>query len=233
MNQSPTTSLKLVDLRHLCAEETDNFQQRRPYDPQYCFELFRRAAVDRDEAAWAAVYGQYQRQVLSWIRRNPMYPMMEEEEQYFANRAFERMWGVMTPEKWARFPNLKSLLRYLQMCCHSVMVDYSRQKEQSTLKTELDEVMARQLPADDPAVEAQVSASQEQHELWALVERELADEREVRVIYAKFVLGMKPAQIARRFNGMFSDVKDVYRVSEAAMGRLRSSPALAAYFEAE
>ncbi len=222
-----------MDLRHLCAEETDNFQQRRPYDPHYCFEIFRRAAVDRDEAAWAAIYSQYERQVLSWVRRNPMFPMMEEEASYFANRAFERMWAALTPEKWTKFPNLKSLLRYLQMCCHSVMVDYSRQKEQATLKTELDDLMARRLPDDEAEVETQVATTQEQEALWALIRRELADDREVRVIYAKFVLGMKPAQIARRFNSMFSDVKDVYRVSEAAMGRLRNSPALAAYFEAE
>lgn len=233
MNKAPMPNLSLVELRHLCAEETDNFQQRRPYDPAYCFELFRRAAVDRDEAAWSAIYHQYLRQVLSWIRRNPMFPMMEEEEQYFANRAFERMWGAMTPEKWSKFPNLKSLLRYLQMCCHSVLVDYSRQKEQATLKTELDELMARQLPDEEAQVEVQVMDGQERHELWALIQQELADDREMRVIYAKFVLGMKPAQIAQRFNGMFSDVKDVYRVSEAAMDHLRNSPALADYFEAE
>ena len=58
---------------------------------------------------------------------------MDEEPQYFANRAFEKMWGVLSPQKFGQFPNLKSLLRYLQMCVHSVIVDYARRGEQATL----------------------------------------------------------------------------------------------------
>lgn len=225
-----TETLGLNELRRLCAQETNNFQNRQQHDPQYCFEIFRRAVTQRDQQAWDAIYAQYHQQVLRWIRRNPMLPMLEEEEQYFVNRTFERMWGVLTPKKWAKFPDLKSVLRYLQMCANSVMVDYSRQKEQTTVQAAVDEAEAERMSGGDPPVESQVMTEEQRQGLWALVQAELKDEREVKVIYAKFVLGLKPAQIANHFSKLFADVNEVYRASENAMSRLRRSAALADFF---
>lgn len=155
-----------------------------------------------------------------------MFAMVGEEAQYFVNRAFERMWGAISPEKWSNFPDLKSLLRYLQMCVHSVLVDYARAKEHAKVKTSLDAEDAVPIADPDSDVEDTVLTKQRQQDLWTMVQQIVPDEREFAAVYGKFVLGLKSAEIAEQYSRVFSDVKDVYRVTEAAMNRLRSSDEL-------
>jgi DNA-directed RNA polymerase specialized sigma24 family protein len=179
--------------------------------------------MDSDQSAWDAVYAQYWPQVTSWIKRNPMFPMLEEETQYFVNRTFERLWGVMTPAKWAQFPDLKAVLRYLQMCTHSVLVDYARQKELAKQTESIDETDETPLPDPEAAVEERVLSEQRRQDLWQWLERQLGDRREYEVIYGKFVLGLKPPDILSRHPSLFADVREVYRASETVLARLRRS----------
>lgn len=226
VNSEPVS---LATLRRLCAQETTNFQNRRAFDPRHCFEIFRRAVMEDDQGAWDAVYAQYWSQVTAWIRRNPMFPMLEEEAQYFVNRTFERLWGVLTPAKWEQFPDLKALLRYLQLCAHSVMVDYARQKEQAKLTESIDEADDTPLPDPEAAVEEQVLSEQRRQDLWRWMQSQLSDDREYQVVYDKFVLGLKPSEILERHPGLFADVREVYRAGETALGRLRRSRELEAF----
>ena len=63
------------------------------------------------------------------MQRHAAFPASGEEAQYFVNRAFDKLWTAMTPQKFERFPDLKSLLRYLQMCVHSAIIDHVRVAE--------------------------------------------------------------------------------------------------------
>ena len=113
----------LGGIAHRCTEETALFFAHRPHDPRYCYELFRRAILLRNQRAWELIYAEYQPLAAGWINRHSGFPASGEETQYFVNRAFEKMWQAVTPDRFNQFPDLQSLLRYLQMCAHSAIMD--------------------------------------------------------------------------------------------------------------
>ena len=79
------------DLIRRCAQEMLRFRKQKPYDPWHCYELFRRALVERDEAAWAAIYKQYQRLVRFWIGTSG------DDADALVNQAFAKLWqGIDT-----------------------------------------------------------------------------------------------------------------------------------------
>ena len=66
--------LALASVAQRCARETELFFQRRRYNPRYCFELFRRAIVERSQGAWELAYAQYRPLVAGWVERHPAFP---------------------------------------------------------------------------------------------------------------------------------------------------------------
>jgi len=215
-NPADLQSFTLAGITHRCAQETEHFFQRQGHDPRYCFELFRRAIVERNQHAWAAVYAQYRPLVAGWTERHTAFAASGEEVQYFVNRAFDKMWSALTPAKFGRFPNLKSLLRYLQMCVHSAILDQARQTESAVMDME-DEVLTSRYSAteDDPL------ARLHRQEIWEEISRRLNDEKEYKVMVGSFVLALKPREICVHFDGAFQDVREVYRVKENVLARLR------------
>jgi hypothetical protein len=213
--------LSLNYLGHRCARETDHFFHRRKHDPSFCFELYRRAAMNRDEAAWEYIFRQYQPLVAGWVERHSLFPTCNEETEFFVNRAFEKLWAVLTPEKFSRFPDLKAVLRYLQMCVHSVIVDYLRASEQASLLE--DEPGAGEWIADpqQSSLEADALRRVQASAFWELLSGKLKSEKERRAIYGSFVLALKPAELVQHYPGVFQDVKEVYLVKENVLDRLR------------
>ncbi len=226
MTEPDIHQLTLAGIAHRCARETERFFQRQGHDPRYCFELFRRAVAENDQHAWELVYVQYHPLVTGWVRRHPAFPDSGEEASYFVNRAFEKMWAALTPTKFAHFPNLKSLLRYLQVCVHSVILDHVRAAEQATVEVQV-EFSFQGNGANLPVVEEQALARVQRQEFWAKITGRLRDEKERRVVYGSFVLGLKPRELYAEFQSTFSDVNEIYRIKENVMARLRRDAELA------
>jgi DNA-directed RNA polymerase specialized sigma24 family protein len=212
--------LTLAGIAHRCGQETELFFRHQSHDPRYCFELFRRAIMDHNQRAWEFVYAQYQPLVTGWVKRHSAFPTSGEEVQYFVNRAFEKMWVALTPNKFSRFPNLKSLLRYLQMCVHSVIVDQMRVAEQSVVGVQV-EALAAEGRARGPGVENQALARVQRQDFWDQINARLRNEKERRVVYGSFVLALKPRELYAQFGETFCDVNEVYRVKENILARLR------------
>jgi DNA-directed RNA polymerase specialized sigma24 family protein len=220
-------SLALASIAHRCTRETDAFFHRQPHDPTYCYELFRRAIVESCQPAWDVIYAQYQPLVAGWVERHPAFVLTGEEPQFFVNRAFEKMWVALDASKFPRFPNLKSLLRYLQMCVHSTIVDQSRKAEQAVADERIESLSDRSatedgLRHDDPAL-----AGVYRQEFWEQISARLNDERERQVVYGSFALGLKPSELQARYRDTFGDVREVYRVKENVLARLRRDAELA------
>lgn len=230
MTQVDLQSLTLSGLRHRCAQESDHFFNRREHDPRFCYELFRRAVLARDEAAWSSIYSQYERLVTHWVERHAAFPASGEEAQFFMNRAFEKMWLGITPDKFQTFTDLKSILRYLQMCVHSVMIDYARQKEQK-LKLEAVEESGRQLAVRETAVEDNIAANLQRQALWRWLQEQFNDEKEKFVVYGMFILALKPRDVQAQFPQIFHDVGEVYRAKENLLTRLRRSDELRNFWD--
>jgi hypothetical protein len=60
-----------------------------------------------------------------------------------------------------------------------------------------------------------------QQELWQEISARLQNEKERKVMYGSFVLALKPRELYAQFRETFRDVKEVYRVKENVIARLR------------
>ena len=207
-----------------CRQESDLFFQRKEFDPRYCFDLFRRAFLLRSEEAWECVFRQYRRLILSWIERHPLTASLDEEPDYFLNRAFEKMWAVISPQKFGEFPDLKSVLRYLQLCVHSVIVDHARAREQAALlpeDSEPESLVFSGESSDEGGVESVVSRRLLAREVWGWVAQRLKTEQERLLVFAMFTLALKPREVLAEYPGVFRSIDEVYMVNENLFSRLR------------
>jgi DNA-directed RNA polymerase specialized sigma24 family protein len=224
-DQDLTRNLPTSVLASRCKEETTRFFQKKPHDTRYCYELFRRAAVEADEVAWDRIYKQYRPLVISWIRRHSGFRHCDEELDYFINRAFEKIWGRLDRDSFSRFPDLKSILRYLQLCVHSVIVDHLRKNDSSRRQDDLEN--ATNLKLDDET-RLRVMERLERQEIWDEIVTRLNGEMEHTCIYATFILGLKPRQIVEQFDHLFADVETIYLTKQNVLSRMRRDAALLA-----
>jgi DNA-directed RNA polymerase specialized sigma24 family protein len=211
-------TLSLTSLAQRCQQESDHYFQRRPFDPRYCYELFRRAVVDEMQRAWDLIYSQYAPQVQRWVEHHASFASSGEDAHYFVNRAFEKMWSALNPEKFTRFPDLKSLLRYLQLCVHSVLIDHVRAKEHL--------VVEEGSPIDliDPG--GAYLVEEDRQDFWRRVQQRLRNHREQQLLYYRFVLDIKPRDICKRFPQEFPHVEEVHTMTQNILARLRRDPDL-------
>ena len=232
-SSNDATSLSLSGLRHRCAQESDRFFKRQSFDPAFCYELFRRAVLQHDQHAWELVYAQYQPLVAGWVERHPLFQAVEEETQFYVNWAFEKMWSVLKPEKFIHFPDLKSILRYLQMCVHSVMVDSMRTAERAELVKETEDDLEPDGQPLHPAegVEEHLIRKAQADDLWRILQDQFKSEKERKMVYGSYVLALKPAEILEHYPGTFRDVKDIYLVKENWLARVKRDDRLKLFFK--
>lgn len=212
--------LGLPAISRRCAQESIRFFDRQDHDPRYCFELFRRAILDRNQQAWSRLCVQYQPLVASWVERHPAFAVSGEETGYFVNGALLKMWTTLSPAKFADFPNLKSVLRYLQMCVNSVIIDYTRRREHAGLELRVALKEADDKPGKSD-VEGQVLDQVYRQELWQSLSERLRNEKERRAVYGTFILALKPREIQAQYPGVFRTVDEVYRAKDNVIARLR------------
>jgi hypothetical protein len=218
--------LSLVELARRCREETLRFLGGQDRDDTFCFEIFQRAVVSRDDAAWEAIMTQYRGIVLAYVAQHTSAAMLREADEYWINRAFQRFWGAVGPERFTGFPDLPALLKYLKLCVHSVVMDEVRARK---AESSLDEV-----PENTPArtnAEVSVLGKISGRQLWDAIVRELQDEAEQKVAYLSFVRDMKPAEIAARHTALFASVADVYRIKRNIIERLRRNPEIQRFLQ--
>jgi DNA-directed RNA polymerase specialized sigma24 family protein len=211
------------DLAQQCAEETERFFHHQTYDPRHCFELFRRAILEHDSLAWEAVYTQYQPLVGKWVQQHPGFEASGEEAQYFINRAFEKIWAALKPDRFKQFTELGALLRYLKMCVHSVIADHSRSHKLAELY-DLAEEGTPEKADPGPSIEDWALDRMHRLKFWDSIHARLNDDKERRVIYGSFVLALKPRELYDEFPNTFESVDEVYHVKQNVLARLRRDP---------
>lgn len=230
---SPSISFQTLSLSGVaqrCAEESDHFFHRRDHDPRFCFELFRRAVEERNEQAWSLLCDQYRPLVAGWVKRNEAFASSKENVSFFVNGAFAKMWSAVTSERFADFDDLKSLLRYLQLCVSSVIMDHVRSVE---YYERLEDVSPDVEEATGVHVEQRALAQAERKAFWEAINVRLKDEQEKLVVYYSYVVGFKPSQILEHRPDAFSDVREIYRTKENVLARLRRDEALKELFSSD
>jgi len=222
MVNDPEMPAELAEVARRCREETDRFFHRLAHDTRYCYELFRRALTRREADAFALLMRNYTDLADGWVRRHPSFPRSGEDSSYFVTIAFEKMWMAIPPARFSRFPDLKSLLRYLQLCVHSVVVDHIRFAERVISLDGLSEDSLLHEPvAPEPS-----HSYPDRTEIWQTVMSRLQTEKERVVLYACYGLAMKPADIPSAYPEVFASVQEVYRTKQNVLERLRRDQTL-------
>jgi len=91
-------------------------------------ELFRRAIVEHDEAAWRAVVEIYGGMLAAQAGRRALRGLIAEDDGFCVDRAFQRFWIATRRNRLEaeRFGDLSAVLKYLKMCLASVLLDEAR-----------------------------------------------------------------------------------------------------------
>jgi DNA-directed RNA polymerase specialized sigma24 family protein len=222
-------SMELPVLVRHCAAESERFYRGKQHDTRYSYELFRRALVERNEAAWEQLYHHYCGLVEGWIRRSGAFTSSGESSEYFVVGAFTKFWRAIGPERFFSFPTLASLLQYLQLCATSVVIDSVRAQSWSEMLPE-ETVTAQHGPQYSPDEEAVNRVDRQ--EFWSFIDEQLNNDVERVVVYCSFVLGLTPRAIFAERTELFSSVNDVYNVKRNVLGRLSRNQQLRQMVEA-
>jgi DNA-directed RNA polymerase specialized sigma24 family protein len=204
------------DLAYRNAEEITSYRRHgrhRSNTPAYGLELFRRAIVEHDEAAWSVIYAQYSGLVRCWVA-----PSSGDEEELIA-ATFERFWRAVDATKYCSFGSLGAVLQYLKLCARTARLDRDRVACRQAPEEPLEESLGS-VAASDEGPDARVAAS----DVWRVVHQCLADARERDVLYLSYVKGLCPREICVRYKTRFPEVREVYRLKGNALDRLRHRP---------
>lgn len=210
--------LNTAGIAHRCAKEQRRFLNGIAFDPAYCYELFRRALTRSDEGAWGNLLEIFSPLVSAWILRHRDFSRTDEDVDYFVQGAFVRFWTALAGRGFDEERDLAALLLYLKRCVHSEIVDHLRREQRQSLAVVIDEQL------EDPESASFEPDPIAAENLWALVEDKLTDEKERIVVYASFFLGLQPREIFAHYKAHFSGTREIYRIKENVIARLRRAP---------
>jgi hypothetical protein len=206
-------ALSVDQLAQRCVEETEKFNRRQSNDPQFCFELLRRALAEGVPEAFTFAYQVYERQVLKWVYSHSGFAQTGESADYFARSALSAFYFALRGPKFARFPSLPQVLAYLKLCVHTAIAQYLR--DQGPAETPIE--MTSQA-TETPDLGARSDAA----ELWAYISSRLSDERDRLLARCVFVQDLRPRQIVGLYPAYWSDEREVsvalYRIRRLLRG---------------
>lgn len=225
--------LLLEDLVQRCKEETIHYFGHQEHDTKYCFELFARAILKRNEAAWTAIIEQYKSSVIRWINhcldKHPDFPFTNEDQQDFIAEAFARFWKYFTAEKLNKSHSLPAVLSYLQTCVNGAILDAWRKTRRHSFDQELDlgdENQDTDRPKEEPTPEELIQIE----EFWKLIQAKVKDGREYVVMYASYNLALSPREILVEYPELFHEIKEIYQYKANAQARIEADPEIRDFF---
>lgn len=214
-------SLTIDDLIDKCRNETQRYLRTGQSNETFCFELFHRALVERDEAAWHAVYSVFQGHVRSWIHKHGG-AYLDDDPEDFVNEAFARLWQYGgRPETARQLDSLGKCLRYLELCAVSAIQDFQRRRAKDALSkaTSFEDMQVADDSTNSPKDQV------ERDDAWAVLrhalEETLQDDRERLVVEESWIYDRAPRQIQARYPQLFATVAHVSQIKRNILKRLQ------------
>ena len=216
--------LKLIGLIEQCQAQTDLYSRHEAHDTQYCLEIWRRAIMEHDEAAWEATISQYGGFVRRWIAQRLAHaPALRYEEDALVNGVFINFFRFVKPEKFTNFSSLGAVLQYLKLCCGTIVADAQRDYQARNLDTSLEigELSPAERISSDFDLEEAVLAYSDRASFWTGVWQKLPEPTDRLLIYLRYILAMPPREITQLYPQHFENVNAVYRRNKNILWRLR------------
>ena len=221
--QDALRALAAAALCERCRDETRRFRHGEPDGEGFCFEVVRRAIVERDEHCWSELTAIYHELVSGWCRRSGA---TEDELDAVVSAAWVKFWHGYTAEKLARANgSIAAALGYMKMCARSAVLDERRRRAR---------VQMHEAPAPDD-IHGRVAEAEpdvallDSDAFWELIGQHLRDEREQLVVHLTYEIGLRPAEIYGLYRDRFADVGEVYKMTRNILDRLRRSRLLAGW----
>ena len=223
-------TLSLATVMEHCRAESDKYRQDEPSEGRFCREVLRRALAARDQDAWGAIFAHFGPLVLRWVQYHPARQLVGESDEFWMNRAFERFWGAIGPERFDDFATLGMLLSYLRRCVKSAIDDAARRaRHERAARVTLDQLDRRGLVATGPEAAAERLSGED---LWRAISAEVDGAAEARIARLSFLQALKPREIYELDPEGFTSVAEVYRIKRNLLERLRRNPTIRSFLEA-
>jgi len=217
-------AIKLLDkpgLAHRCRKEQRLYHNKLPNDPRYCYELFRMAFQNNDLEAWDLVINIFRKMVASWVTIHKGFDSCGENVDNIVQGAFDRCFNALSRGRLDESVGLGGLIIYLKKCVNHQILDLIRKKIPPTVP------LSDDIP-DSPARRTDPIAKEK---LWDFVNHKLKGKREQIVVYPYCFFYYPPKQIYEEYKSTFKSVKDVSRVWENVVARLRRDKEFKEYFD--
>lgn len=212
-DQAHIENLDTSQLVKRCRQESERSRRKLPHDPRYCYELFRRAIAENNQAAWRAIYDQYQNLIRHWVgNRHDAEDLIQETLTRFST--------AVTSERLADFPALGALLQFLKVTAKNLVISRQRRAERERRGLDAWLAEAERRAAPNTSIDLNDEA------LIAAIRSRLQDPHEELVFTLTFEFGLSPRRIVDQYPQRFSTAEDVYRVKERFMRRLGRDPHL-------
>ncbi|MEM8531611.1 MAG: hypothetical protein AAGF95_12260 [Chloroflexota bacterium] len=198
---SAADGMSVTDLGQRCTEETHKFNRQRAYDPQYCFELFRRALGAANSEALTFIYQIYQRQVLSWVYSHGSFSQTGEDAEFFAYQALTNFYFALRGDRIERFTSLPQVMSYLKACVHTSVMQY-RRDQKVDMNRSIDGIPEQALLPD-------LNIRLNMEELWQHIETLLPDPRDQMLARYTLIQGLRPREIVRDFPDLWQSEREI------------------------
>ncbi len=223
---SQLSSLPTEELHDLCRLESSRRGEAKA-GASTCFELFRRAVDEGDQAAWAAIHAQYDRLVRTWLGS----PYRADGS--IVNAVFARFWLAHRGDQpfADRYTGMGEVMAYLKTCAVNTRIDVWRQRKR---RERLREALTSALK-----VQSQVSYGERlaDGERWAaaraLVGERLRDDQERAVVELHYGQDLPPREVFRARPDLFDSPRAVSRAKERLLKRLARDETLRRWWNRE
>jgi DNA-directed RNA polymerase specialized sigma24 family protein len=211
------TAIERLDVPQLaehCRQMAARSRQNLPSDLRYCFELFRRAIGAGNQAAWEAIHAQYHDLIRDWIGNRP-------DVEDLIQETLARFSASITPGRLADFPTLGAFLQYLKVTARRLVITRRRREAQEQRG------LAEWLAEMEPRSGSLDSDAYLDHEtLRAYICSRLKDPDEEFVFTLTYEFDLSPQEIVARHPERFPTAREVSRIKERFLRRLRRDPRL-------
>jgi hypothetical protein len=214
LNTDDLRSIDVVSLASLCKSETEKFFRKLANDNRYCFELFCRAYRDLAEDALTHIYTIYLPILYNHAKKHKAFEQSSQEALNFARAALVNFYLAVKGEKFLHmFSSLPQVMGYLNTCISSEIFQDVRKHH-------------REMELGESPVAPSSYSENDLKELLEHIHQVLVDEKDRFLFELRFMLEIKPAEVAERYPEMWSTTREVtvhlYRIRQ----RLRQNPYL-------
>ena len=213
-----TVGRTIEELTTGCLEEVATFHKTNQSNSPSCYELFRRALDEIDQKAFAAIFQIYERQVLSWITKHPVFWLTHCSSDDYVNVAFSRFYFALKGNIVSGFSSVDRILSYLKSCVHTAIIQEYRKQKKKIAEEPIDNYETLVAPPSNQPHEFET--------LWTHLCALIPDNIDQLLMRRAFIEQLKPQVIAAEHPEHWESARDVsvalYRIRKI----LRTDPAL-------